>query len=192
MEGIAFDLFNQQLGSVEARPRSVDLLWLDLQPIDFLELECRWTVGVIKSMPTDEAPSPDGFSLTFYQTCWDSISKEVVDALNGLFLGRDSGLRHLNEALIVLLPKKEEAISMRDFRPISLVHNFGKIFSKLLAARLGPRMVELVGVNQSALIHGMSILDNFMLVQGTLCTLHCHKAPAIWSKPFLRPCPSTS
>ena len=92
------------------------------------------------------------------------LFRSVVEALNALYFRRDRGFSSLNQALVVLLPKKDEAVEMRDFRPISLVHSFGKIFSKLLASRLGPRMHELVGLNQNAFIRGRSILDNLMLV----------------------------
>ena len=90
-------------------------------------------------------------------------------------LFRSRGLNSLNQALIVLLLKKDEAVEMRDFTPISLVHSFGKIFSKLLASRLGPRIHDLVGLNQSAFIRGRSILDNFMLIQNAIRSLHRKK-----------------
>jgi len=42
----------------------------------------------------------------------------------------------LNSVYITLLPKKDDAASIRDFRPISLVHSFAKLITKLLANRL--------------------------------------------------------
>jgi hypothetical protein len=98
-------------------------------------------------MPAEKAPGPDGFSLLFYQKCWSCIKKEVVEAFNSLFSLRERGFGSLNQALVVLIPKKVDAVDMRDFRPISLVHSFGKIYSKLLADRLGVRMGDLVADN---------------------------------------------
>ena len=46
----------------------------------------------------------------------------------------------LNSAYITLLPKKEGAEQPKDFRPISLVHSFAKLVTKLLANRLAPRL----------------------------------------------------
>lgn len=37
-------------------------------------------------------------------------------------------MRRLNDALIILLPKKEGSIEVKDFRPICLMHSFGKFF----------------------------------------------------------------
>jgi hypothetical protein len=52
-----------------------------------------------------------------------------------------------------------------DYRPISLVHSFAKLFTKLLANRLRPRMSQLVSTNQSAFIWGRNLHDNFLLVR---------------------------
>jgi hypothetical protein len=39
-------------------------------------------------------------------------------------------------------------VEVKDFRPISLVHSFGRLIAKLLATRLAPRMPELIYANQ--------------------------------------------
>jgi hypothetical protein len=45
-------------------------------------------------------------------------------------------------------------VEVKDFRPISLFHSFGKYVAKLLAMRLAPRMSEHVHANQSASSRG--------------------------------------
>ena len=110
MEKIAFDFFDLYLGSVDVRQRTVDLAALNLPSLDLSDLESPWSVDevweVIKSMPVDKAPGPDGFSLNFYHKCWEIIKHGVVNALNALYFRRDRGLNSLNQALIVLLSKK--------------------------------------------------------------------------------------
>jgi hypothetical protein len=76
----------------------------------------------------------------------------------------------LNSAYLALLPKRVDAMSSRDFRPISLNYNFAKLVTKMLANRLGPHLHELVAANQSAFVRGRSIHDNFMLVQHSIST----------------------
>jgi hypothetical protein len=61
----------------------------------------------------------DGFSWEFYRRCWPVIKDDVVAAMQAVWLGRDQGFGNLNEALITLLPKKDRAIDLTDFRPIS-------------------------------------------------------------------------
>jgi hypothetical protein len=64
---------------------------------------------------------------------------------------------------------------VKDFRPISLVHPFAKLVTKLLANRLSWKLEQIVPLNQSAFIRGISILDNFMLVQQTARMFHQKK-----------------
>jgi hypothetical protein len=89
----------------------------------------------------------------------------VLDALHAVWIGRHQGFDRLNDALITLIPKKEGAVDLKDFRPISLVHSFARLLTKILARRLAPRMPELVDENQTAFICGRSIQGNFVLVQ---------------------------
>jgi hypothetical protein len=46
-------------------------------------------------------------------------------------------LYRLNCAMLTLIPKVENAMDMRNFRPISLINCSFKIFSKILTSRLG-------------------------------------------------------
>jgi hypothetical protein len=42
----------------------------------------------------------------------------------------------LNQALMILLWKKQDADNVKNFRPISLVHSFSKPLTKVLAVHL--------------------------------------------------------
>lgn len=137
---------------------------------------------MIKSLPSDKAPGPDGFTGRFYKSCWPVIKVEILAALNSLFLTNGQGFASLNDALISLLPKKDEAVDVKDFRPISLIHSFGKLFSKILASRLSPRLDELVAPNQSAFIKGRSLHDNFRYVQLAARALHAKRVPRLLLK----------
>ena len=74
--------------------------------------------------------------------------------------------------------KKKGADSVGDFRPISLIHSFAKLFTKVLACRLAPQMGRLVQPNQSAFLRGRLIHENFKAVQLTAKVLHQKKKPA--------------
>jgi hypothetical protein len=71
----------------------------------------------------------------------------------------------LNSAYITLIPKVVGADQVKDFKPISLVHTFAKLITKLLSNRLARRLNEMVSPSQSAFINERFIQDNFMLVQ---------------------------
>jgi hypothetical protein len=75
----------------------------------------------------------------------------------------------MNDALLVLLPKSAEASSVRDYRPIALIHIIGKLFSKVLASRLARRLGELVHTNQSEFIKGRVQEESLLAAQDQHC-----------------------
>lgn len=186
MCAIAGDYYQQLLGVPSFREHSIDLHSLDLPHIDASACEAPlieeliWST--IKEMHPDKAPGPDGFSTRFYQACWPIIKEVVMRAVHAFDVADGRGLDQLNEAFIVLLPKTVDAVDIKDLRPISLIHSFAKILAKALAAELSPVIPKVVAPNQSAFVAGRSILDNFMLVQQSIRSLHRRKIPAIMLK----------
>ena len=59
----------------------------------------------------------------------------------------------------MLIPKKEGASDVQDFRPISLLESLYKIIAKVLANRLKRVMGKLVLYSQNAFVEGRQILD---------------------------------
>lgn len=58
-----------------------------------------------------------------------------MEALLAVQLGRGAKFRLVNTAFITLLPKKVDAIQVKDFCLISLIHSFAKLVAKLMANR---------------------------------------------------------
>lgn len=75
---------------------------------------------VVESCAGDKAPHPDGFSLTFFQHCWNTVRMDVWDAFVE-FQERGEVEKSLNVSFVVFIPKREGASSMKDYRLISLV-----------------------------------------------------------------------
>jgi hypothetical protein len=152
------DAYQNLLGRVQTRQFSLNLDFLQLPMTDLSGLEEIFTEDevwrVIRDLPLDRAPGPDGFIGIFYQKAWPIIKQDIMAAILKLFVGDGRGFGKLNQALITLIPKKPDAILVGDYRPISLVHSFSKLFSKLLANRLKFRLGELVRSNQSVFVRG--------------------------------------
>jgi hypothetical protein len=96
-------------------------------------------------------------------------------AINQFYNLNAQGLQFLNQTVVVLIPKKPNAMRVTDFRPISLIHSFTKILSKLMANRLAPELKHLISHNQNAFIKKRSIHDNFMLVSHLVKDLYRKK-----------------
>ena len=128
--------------------------------------------NAVKALPSDKAPGPDGFTGLFFKACWSTIKVDLMRVI-ALFSNLHSENFHwLNTANIVLLPKKEGAENVTDYRPISLIHAVAKIIAKVLATRLAPLMNTLISRAQSAFIKTRSIHDNFMYVRNFARRLH--------------------
>lgn len=117
---------------------------------------------IVKGMPLDKAPGPDGFTGRFYASCWSIIQDDLMRAMDHFFHGDMRGLPAINKAIIFLLPKKVGAAELTDFKPVSLVHGALKIFDKVLASRLAAELPHLMGNHQSAFVARRSLHDNFM------------------------------
>ena len=87
---------------------------------------------VLQNLQGDKAPGPDGITMTFFQKCWRIVEVDVMAFFGEVYeYGRFE--RSLNATFISLIPKKINAMNIRDFRPISLIGCIYKLVAKVLA-----------------------------------------------------------
>lgn len=181
-----FMFYDKLLGTAEQRDISINLDNLELNQHDLSNLDLPFIEkevwNTIKHLPCDKAPGPDGFTCHFYEMCWTIIKPHVMAALAAVQCGNFRNLHLLNTALPTLLPKKEDIVLVKDFRPISLIHSLAKLVTKLIANRLASKLSGMVSANQSAFVKGRCIHDNFVLVQQIAKFLHHQKHPRILLK----------
>jgi hypothetical protein len=108
----------------------------------------------------------------FLQVAWPIIRPATMAAFGGIW----------TRGTFTMLPKAKEATTLKDYRPISLIHIVGKLFSKVLASRLAPRLSELMHPNQSAFVKGRLIHDSFKFVQSSAPLLHSRRQPSLMLK----------
>jgi hypothetical protein len=109
-----------------------------------------------------KAPGADGFPVRFFQRNWGIMKEEVVAAVKKFF-HEGSMPSEINETIIVLIPKNNDPISPKDFRPISLCNVIYKIVAKCISNRLRPLLDGLINECQSAFIPGRLIIDNALI-----------------------------
>ncbi|XP_058075699.1 uncharacterized protein LOC131224177 [Magnolia sinica] len=82
---------------------------------------------VVLALPADGAPGLDGFSGSFFASCWNIVALDLHRAVNYLFQGGTLP-RAFSATLLCLIPKCVAPKSFSDFRPISLRNYVYKIF----------------------------------------------------------------
>ena len=110
----------------------------------------------IKTLPSDKFPGPDGFTGRFNKACWPIIKADLLAALSCVWARKFRNMGFLNSAYFALLPKVQNASHVKDFCPISRVHSFAKIVTKLLANRLESRLQFMVSP-QSDCLHKKTV-----------------------------------
>jgi Reverse transcriptase (RNA-dependent DNA polymerase) len=144
----------------------------------FTEEEIRCAVF---SMNPNKSPGPDGFSILFYQKFWALIKHDIVHLFSE-FYNHSLDIAKLNRALICLIPKVVDTVTIKDFRPISLLNYSFRIFTKVLTSRLHPVLDRLIGFNQHAFLKGRNIMDNVIVAHEILHSVKSSKEPSLLLK----------
>ena len=126
---------------------------------------------VIFKMARNKAPGPDGYTCEFYKAAWPIVGKEVVVAVTSFF---EYGFlpKGVNSTILALIPKKDEAILFKDYRPISCCNVLYKVISKLLANRLKKVLPKFISPSQSAFVKDRLLMENVLLASELVKNYH--------------------
>ena len=134
-------LYGNKMDKLEEKDRFLEkfnLPWLNQEereimnsPITSTEIE-----SVIKNLPKNKSPGPDGFTGELYQT----FRKELMPIFLKLFqkIAEKGTLPNsFYEATITLIPKADKDNTKKEnYRPITLMNIDSKILNKILANRI--------------------------------------------------------
>jgi len=126
---------------------------------DFTLDEIKMAIWSIKD---NSSPGLDGFNSKFYKFHWNRLKDLILLALNDVFKTGDF-LKEWNHTFLHLIPKKQHATNIQDYRPIACCNTLYKVLTKLLCQRLSLCMNQLISENQTAFIKDRHIADGILL-----------------------------
>lgn len=113
-------------------------------------------------MPNDKSPGPDGYTVEFFKAAWSVVGADFTVAIQSFFI-KGFLPKGVNSSILTLIPKKTDAVEMRDYRPISCCNVIYKVISKILANRLKKILTLFIAPNQSAFVKDRLLLENLLL-----------------------------
>lgn len=102
-------------------------------------LEAQFTEKEVKealwSIEGDKSQGPDGYESQFFKDCWSVVRQDLVESVLDFFEAQQM-LKIINNTVITLVPKSNNAEKVRDYRLIACYNTVYKVIFKLLCNRL--------------------------------------------------------
>lgn len=130
---LIWQAFKDRLGISSFTAVSFDLASLLSNAVDLTFLAntfSRMEIDpVVKALPSDKSPRPDGFNTYFIKKCWSIICEDFYTLYSAFYFGYTC-FQNINGSYMKLVPKKDDASNVVDYRPISLLHCSIKIITR--------------------------------------------------------------
>jgi hypothetical protein len=121
--------------SVSSSINLTNLTMNQLSNVDRSFLTAPFCINEIKKVMLDlkhnSAPDPDGFPAEFFQDFWELIYLNIWNLFKDFYDG-NLDIERLNYGMVTLLPKVDNVVEMKNFRPICLFNVCYKIITKVL------------------------------------------------------------
>ena len=123
------------------------------------ELDIDEIHKAIKMMQPNKSPGEDGLPIEFYRIFWQDIKAFLFDSYkyslehNNLSITQKRGV-------ISLLPKKNDLLLLKNWRPLTLLNVDYKILAKIIATRLKQSLIHIINQDQTGFLEKRFIGQN--------------------------------
>ena len=122
----------------------------------------------LKTMSTDKAPGPDGFTVEFYVKFWDLLGPQLSDVIKKCFLDGCLCDSMKSSMTRLIFKKRGDVKDLKNWRPISLLNVDYKICSKAITLRLSKVLDSIIDPDQTCSVPGRSISGNVIMLRDVL------------------------
>jgi hypothetical protein len=161
-EEVLFQAFKDRLGTSQPTSMVFNLSKLIQPVISLSALETPFSRSeidqIIRNLPANKSPGPDGFNTDFVRKCWPVIASDFYELCDKFYEGSIC-MESFNGSYVTLIPKHSSPTSVGDYRPISLLNTSMKVLTKILANRLQLVISKLVHQNQYGFLKARTIQD---------------------------------
>lgn len=126
---------------------------------------------VLLRMPNNKSPGPDGYTTEFFKASWSIIGPDFTTAVQSFF-SKGFLPKGLNTTILALIPKKDTATEMKDYRPISCCNVLYKLISKIIANRLKGNLPSCISSTQSTFVKDRLLVENLLLATEVVKDYH--------------------
>ena len=125
----------------------------------FMKEEVQFAIAGLNG---EGAPGPDGLLVLFYKEFWAVVKGDVMATLEEL-RSPQANMERINKSYLFMLPKRQGAENVSDYRPIALSNSIYLIVAKVLANRLKEVIGKFIGPFQYAFIPGRQLSDSAVM-----------------------------
>ena len=126
-----------------------------------IEREC---IEVLKEMKFNKSPGNDGLTTEFYVKFWPIISELVIEAFNEAFRCGELSASQKQATITLIAKEGKDPLSIKNYRPISLLNVDYKILSKVLASRIKKVLEEVILPDQMGFMKGRNIGEAIRII----------------------------
>lgn len=113
-------------------------------------------------MESEKSTGPDSFTAIYYKNVKGEISNYFRKAFNIVGLGSKFPVDTLRTHITLVPIEGKDLSACKNFRPILLLNVDLKIFTKILARRVGKLLLELIHQDQVGFVQTQKVTDNII------------------------------
>ncbi|MCO5557342.1 hypothetical protein L7F22_010905 [Adiantum nelumboides] len=122
---------------------------------------------VVKGMKKEKTPGPDGIQAEVLQEMIEYAGQDLCDLLNH-WRKEGSIQPNFNQGLIKVIPKGQDRLEIRNYRPLTMLNSVYKVMAKALALRIKYVVNQVVHPKQFGFVQGRSIHEAILNVITTI------------------------